>query len=232
MRRVLARSLTGVGAIAFVVGLLAASASAHVTVNPNTAPKGGFEKLTFRVPTEKDSASTTKVEVAFPAAHPIASVSVKPHAGWTANVLTTHLATPIKSDDGEVTDAVSQITWTADTPDASIKPGQFDEFDISGGPLPADTDKLVFKVLQTYSDGTVVRWIDEAARGAAEPQHPAPALTLTVAAATPTPAATTGSKSSSDSGKGLAVAALAAAIVALVVALVTARRATRRTPSH
>ncbi len=37
-------------------------------------------------------------------------MSLKPMAGWTEATTTTELATPIKSDDGEVTQAVSKIT--------------------------------------------------------------------------------------------------------------------------
>jgi periplasmic copper chaperone A len=58
-----------------------------------------------------------------------------------------------------------------------IKPGQFQEFPVSAGPLPA-TDKLVFKALQTYSDGNVVRWIEEPGADGKEPEHPAPVLKL------------------------------------------------------
>jgi hypothetical protein len=39
-----------------------------------------------------------------------------------------------------------------------IKPGQFQEFDVSLGPLP-NVDQLVFKALRYYSDGDTVRWI-------------------------------------------------------------------------
>ena len=57
--------------VAAVVGgltlALAAPASAHVTVNPNTATPGSYSKVTFRVPNEKDSANTTKLEVNLPA---------------------------------------------------------------------------------------------------------------------------------------------------------------------
>src|SRR5689334_14228866 len=94
--------------------VLPATASAHVTVNPNTAVQGGYTKVTFRVPTERDDASTTKLEVAIPTDKPIVSVSLKPVQGWTATTETTKLSTPIKSDDGDqITDAVSKITWTA-----------------------------------------------------------------------------------------------------------------------
>jgi len=83
----------------------------------------------------------------------------------------------------EISEVVSRITWTASAPDTAIKPGQFLEFPLSLGPLP-DTDKIIFKALQTYSDGSVVRWIDEPpAAGGTEPEHPAPALALSKTAA-------------------------------------------------
>lgn len=165
-------------ALALAAGIALASAapaSAHVTVNPREAAKGSFAKLTFRVPTERDDASTTQVEVAFPTEHAIANVSFKPHAGWTTEV-TRSGAT------------VSRIIWKAESAASAIAPGQFDEFDVSVGPLPDDVDALVFKALQTYSDGQVVRWIDEPDAGD-EPEHPAPVLTLTAETTATTAAA-------------------------------------------
>jgi hypothetical protein len=41
----------------------AAAASAHVTVNPREATQGSYAKLAFRVPNERDNASTTQLEV-------------------------------------------------------------------------------------------------------------------------------------------------------------------------
>ncbi|MGW1879143.1 DUF1775 domain-containing protein, partial [Streptomyces sp. NPDC001975] len=38
---------------------------------------------------------------------------------------------------------------------------------------------LTFKTLQTYSDGKVVRWIEEAGSGGEEPENPAPTIKLT-----------------------------------------------------
>jgi uncharacterized protein len=182
-----------------------------VTVNPKEAAKGGFAKLTFRVPTESDTASTTQLEVSFPADHPLAFVSVKPVPGWTFSVTKEKLAKPISSDDGEVSEAVSKITWTG----GKIAPGEFQEFDVSVGPLPTDTDSLVFKAVQTYDNGDVVRWIDEATPGGEEPEHPAPVLTLTAAsgddhaAATDDATSESSDKSSSDgAARGLGVAGI------------------------
>jgi hypothetical protein len=110
-------------------------------------------------------------------------------------------ATPIKTDDGEVTEAVSAITWTAASPASAIKPGQFDEFDVSAGPLPEATS-MQFKALQTYSDGEVVRWIEPAPANGSEPEHPAPTLKLTPALAEGASTAPTATTSKSSPTKG------------------------------
>ena len=195
--------------------LVAAPGWAHVSVSPGTATQGGYTALTFRVPNETDSTATTKVQVYLPEDHPLASVSVKPLAGWHAKVATTKLATPLRTDDGEVTEGVSSITWTPDSEQDAIQPGQYQEFDISVGPLP-EVSSLTFKALQTYSDGTVVRWIDPpAAEGQPEPEHPAPTLTLLPASAgsSSDPAAS----STGDGGDGTATAALVLSIVAVLL---------------
>ena len=218
--------------VAAVVGgltlALAAPASAHVTVNPNTATPGGYTKVTFRVPNEKDSANTTKLEVNLPAAQPIASVSIKPLPGWTAVADKTKLATPIKSDDGDITEAVTKITWTADA-NSAIKPGQFQEFDVSLGPLP-ESGQMVFKALQTYSDGNIVRWIDESTTDGAEPEHPAPVLKLTAATApaatAPAATAPAAAPEKSDGPDAFGIAGIVLGLAGLAAGLLAYRRTT------
>ncbi|MEV6492690.1 YcnI family protein [Actinoplanes sp. NPDC051633] len=220
-----------VGAVTLAV---AAPASAHVTVSSTNAVQGGYGVLTFRVPTESDTASTTKVEINLPADAPVASASTQPIPGWTIAVVKAKLATPIKTDDGELTESVSKITFTASA-DAAVKPGQFQQFDISAGPLPK-VDQMVFKALQTYSDGTVVRWIDAPTTDGTEPESPAPVLKLAAAAAAEGGATTTAAPtntqavapdSSSDSSTGttLGIAGLALGVIALIIALLAYRRA-------
>jgi len=209
----------------------AGPASAHVTVSSASAVQGGYTKVTFRVPNEKDNASTTKVEVVLPEGQPIASVSVKPVVGWTANPEKSKLATPIKTDDGEITEAITKITWTADA-NSAIKPGQFQEFDVSLGPLPK-VDQLVFKALQTYSDGEIVRWIEEPSSGV-EAEHPAPVLKLAKSAADATntgSSVSSGSSGSSDgngAAVGLAIAGLVLGLAGLVLGALAYRKATSR----
>jgi uncharacterized protein YcnI len=219
-RRAARLALVPAGAAVSVL-LLAGAASAHVTVTSSDATRGGYAKVTFRVPNETDNASTTKIRVFFPAAHPLASVSVQPHPGWTFRVRTHELAHPISSDDGSVTRVVSEIDWTADSAASAIRPGEFDEFNVSAGPLPT-SPTMVFKALQTYSDGQIVRWIDPTPAGGPEPEHPAPVLTLAPAGdSTPGSAGTSAPMPmvSATPDDGRANAALVVSIVALVVAV-------------
>ncbi|RKE20421.1 YcnI family protein [Streptomyces sp. TLI_171] len=174
-----------VGALVVAAGALLASAVpafAHVTVQPGSAQQGGYTAVAFRVPNESDTASTVKLEVNLPLDHPMASVRTQPLPGWTAVMEKSKLDKPLDSHGQQITEAVSKITWTADA-GTKIAPGQFQEFRVSLGALPSDTDTLTFKALQTYDNGEVVRWIEESKDGQPEPAKPAPTLTLTKAAA-------------------------------------------------
>nr|WP_239165818.1 YcnI family protein [Catellatospora citrea] len=220
-----------------VLGLLAVAvpASAHVTVNPKEAVQGGYARVAFRVPNESDDTNTTKVEVYLPEDAPVASVTTMPVPGWTVTVAKRKLATPIEVHGSPVSEVVSTLTWTATSPDAAVKPGQFQEFPVSMGPLPK-VDKMVFKTLQTYSDGAVVRWIDPPANDGAEPESPAPVLTLLPAAAgaeaTPATDNTLAVGDTKSSGTDwFGVAGLIAGLLALILAGVALAR-TRKEPAR
>lgn len=176
MSRLFRRAAVASAASIALVALTAAPALAHVTVNSAGAVQGGYASVNVKVPTESDTASTVGVKLQLPADHPFSSVTVKPHPGWTYTVTRATLDTPIESHGEEITEAVSVIEWTADA-GGGIKPGEYDEFSISVGPLP-EVDSITFKAIQTYSDGSEVSWTEEAAEGADEPEHPAPSLTL------------------------------------------------------
>jgi hypothetical protein len=83
---------------------------------------------------------------------------------------------------------------------------EFDEFAVSIGLLPAKPASLTLKAIQTYDNGDVVRWIDVAAKGQPEPDHPAPVLTVAADAAA-------ASDSSDDTARGLAVIGIVASVV-------------------
>ncbi|WP_369228323.1 YcnI family protein [Streptomyces sp. R39] len=224
-RRALRRTATVTALTAASVLAAAGAAAAHVTVHPESYAKGATDGvLTFRVPNEEDTAATTKVQVYLPTDHPVLGVLVTPHDGWTAKVTTTKLKTPVKTDDGTITEAVSEVTWTG----GKIGAGQYEDFDVAFGQLPEDTGRLTFKTLQTYSDGKVVRWIEQAQSGGDEPENPAPTLKLTAAgdaaAASSAPAAKTGAEataaadSSDSTARGLGVAGLIVGALGLAAA--------------
>ncbi|WP_078868819.1 YcnI family protein [Streptomyces sp. NRRL B-1347] len=167
------------GVAASAVLLLSVPAFAHVSVSPEgQAAKGGYATVNFKVPNERDDASTTKLEVSFPADHPLASVMPQPVPGWKAKVTKAKLDKPIEIHGEKINEAVSKVTWTADG--KGVEPGYFQKFPLSIGQLPEDADQLVFKALQTYDNKEVVRWI-EPQKGDEEPEYPAPTLQLTAA---------------------------------------------------
>lgn len=170
-------SLTSLASLACLLALVA-PASAHVSVTPPTANQGSFARLTFRIPNEREDSSCTKVEISFPIDKGLVAVRVHPHAGWTHVMEKSELAQPIETGTGEITEVVSRVTWTADA-DSSVKPGEFEEFDVTLGPLPSNTNAIEFAALQTYSNSEVVRWVEPVVEGKEPPDRPVPRLSLT-----------------------------------------------------
>ncbi|MGW0465674.1 YcnI family copper-binding membrane protein [Streptomyces sp. NPDC003027] len=192
--------LAAVGGVALSsVVLLSGTAFAHVSVQPQgEAAKGGYATVNVKVPNERDNASTVKVEINFPTAHPLASVMPQPVPGWKAEVTKAKLAKPLELHGKKINEAVAKVTWTADG--SKIGPGQFQQFPLSLGQLPETTDRLVLKAIQTYDNNEVVRWIEEPKEGAAEPQNPAPVLKLSAAADDHHGGATTGDQAEDQAG--------------------------------
>lgn len=172
-------------------GLLTAGvAAAHVTANVygELPEKGGVGAIVLRVPNEEPKAGT------------IGSARTRPVPDWTAEVPTSTLQDPVRNGAGaEVTEIVTMITWTTQ-PGHAVPAGttSYQEFALTAGPLPNTVDTLVVPAVQTYSDGTVVRWDELPTEDTTEPEHPAPAVELTAASGNghgasgePTPDATT-----------------------------------------
>ncbi|GHF94865.1 MULTISPECIES: YcnI family copper-binding membrane protein [Streptomyces] len=175
----LSRVALAAGTAAASVVLLSGTAFAHVGVQPQgQAAQGGYATVNVKVPNERDNASTVKLEVNFPLDHPLASVMPQPVPGWKAEVTKTKLDKPLTLHGKQINEAVSKVTWTADG--SKIGPGQFQQFPLSLGQLPENTDQLVLKAIQTYDNDEVVRWIEEQ-KGSEEPQYPAPVLKLSPA---------------------------------------------------
>jgi uncharacterized protein YcnI len=213
------------------VVLLAGAANAHVTVQPPEVEQGGFAKLTFRVPNELPDSATVGLRVQLPPDHPFSSVSVKPKQGWTAEVTERTLDTPIDNHGEQISVVASEVSWTG----GRIAPGEFDEFEISVGRIPTDTEVLYFPAIQIYDNGDEVAWIEVPTTGGEEPERPAPELTLVAASGdghggdmAATNAATTDGEAAAgtteddhdDSSNGLAIAALVVGGIAIVLSIV------------
>jgi uncharacterized protein YcnI len=225
--------VAGVSAVGLFV--LAGAASAHVTVTAPGATSGGSDQeITFRVPVEK-TVDTIGLKVSLPTDTPIASVLVEPVPGWTHVEKSVKLAKPIVTDDGNITEAVSEIDWTAQAGQGLV-PGEFGAFTIIAGQLP-DASSLTFKAIQLYSDGSQVDWTQTEAPGStADLDNPAPVLALAPASgasaaapsATTSPAPTAAAKSTSNTGAViLGIVALVIALAALGVAVVGRARGQR-----
>jgi uncharacterized protein YcnI len=121
--------------------IVAASASAHAEVSPAVALTKHGQLFTLAVPTEKENATTTKVELRPPDGFAIDSFVPSP--GWARNVKST--------GSGEET-KIEQVSWSGGkTPTEEDAVFQF--------LASADSSKTYsFKVRQTYSDGSVVDW--------------------------------------------------------------------------
>ena len=214
--RIASRNACRVAAAAAAAGcavlVLSSPAFAHVSVAAEgSAAKGGYAVVDFKVPNERDNASTIKLEVAFPSDHPLASAMPEPINGWTIQVTKAKLAKPIELHGKQISEAVSKITWTASGD--GVKPGFFQKFPVSVGALPEDADELVFKAIQTYSNKEVVRWIEVQADGAEEPQNPAPVLALTAASENGHHGAAANAAEESDDAKAAAKTTAAASDV-------------------
>ncbi|MCI2238051.1 YcnI family protein [Paenibacillus sp. TRM 82003] len=236
--------LPAAGAAALVL-TSALPASAHVRAVPDSTAAGSYSVVTLRVPNESDVAATTSLSVDLPTATPFTHVAVEPVPGWTVTVQEGALPEPAEVGGATITEAPLNVTWTADPGTAGIGVGQFQEFALQVGPLPAAGTRVVLPAVQTYADGEVADWAQVADAGAEEPASPAPEFTVTAAegghhASTAAATATaTGAEAAAageaaavaDGGDGAARALGAAGVVlgaaALVVALLRRRPSTR-----
>jgi uncharacterized protein YcnI len=121
--------------------IVATSAFAHAEVSPAVALVKSGQLFTLAVPTEKESAETTKVELTPP--NGFAIDSFVPSPGWTRDVKS--------KGSGEET-RIQRVTWSGGK--VSSEEDAVFQFLAS-----ADSAKTyAFKVRQTYSDGSVVDW--------------------------------------------------------------------------
>jgi periplasmic copper chaperone A len=151
-----------------------AGAQAHISLHPNTIPAGAFATLDVRVPGEQEGAYVKRVDTLFPQG--FTGVDYENVAGWTAKVIETKLASPIKEDGETIDTEVSQIVWTWTGPLGKVNNGQFVQFPLSLAIPESATGKVLeFRTVQTYSNGQVVHWISPSLSS----EHPSPRINVT-----------------------------------------------------
>jgi uncharacterized protein YcnI len=151
------RAKTRFGVLLMAAGgalALAGSAFAHAHVSPPVVVSKEGQVFTLAVPTEEESATTTKVELTPPSGFSIDSFAHVP--GWNREVQST--------GSGEET-TIQKVTWSG---------GKVPHEEAAMFQFLASTDSAktyAFKVRQTYSDGTVVDW-----SGSESSDTPAPTI--------------------------------------------------------
>ncbi|WP_407319711.1 YcnI family protein [Isoptericola halotolerans] len=174
------KTLRAAGALTLTAGLVlagAGSASAHVTVTPDTTSAGAYALLTFGVPHGCDTSPTTEVAIQIP--EEIATVTPTVHAGWDVEKVMVELDEP--EDDGhggQRTERVAEVVYTTDTPlPADLRAA----FELSVK-LPDEPGTLVLPTVQTCPDGEAA-WVQVAEDG--QDPHgldmPAPLIEVTAA---------------------------------------------------
>ena len=130
------------------------SAFAHATLSPPTVLAQTSQVFTLAVPTEKAGVTTTQIELTPPAGFQIDSFVAAP--GWKR----------VSDQSGSGEDvAIRKVTWSG----GSVPTGEAAILQFAGDVGTAQD--YVFKVRQTYSDGSVVDW-----SGAAGSDTPAPTI--------------------------------------------------------
>ncbi|MEU7618311.1 DUF1775 domain-containing protein [Micromonospora rifamycinica] len=173
-------ALVLLAAVAGVFGAPGAATADGVTSSPGQAVQGDAVELTFVVPEERAGARTEKIEFRLPEDAPIGEVYPLSVDGWAPLITSRDLAAPVAGIHApSVSTVTSAVVWTRGAGPAVPGPARLS---VAMGPLP-QLDRMTFEVVQTYSDGTVVRWADPAGGG-----HPAPTLALVP----PAPGAVTG----------------------------------------
>jgi uncharacterized protein YcnI len=184
---------------AVIFAIAAAQAQAHAVVSPPVAQKGVLQVFTLSVPTEKENATTTKIEMHVPPGFAIDSFAPPP-PGWKRSVQQTG------SGDSAV---VQTVTWSG-----GRTPSEEDSVFMFNASAPKSQD-YTFHVVQTYSDGSVVDW-----SGPESSDTPAPVVKAV---------SSLGGGGGSSSTLGvIAVIVAALALVLAIVALAGGRGGSRR----
>ncbi|MFJ1541108.1 DUF1775 domain-containing protein [Micromonospora chalcea] len=147
----------------------ASAAEVTVTTSPAEVRQGDAIQLSVVVPADRPDTRTTKIELTMPPDAPIGEVYPLSVPDWAPTITTRTLDQPVPGmHAAELNQVTHSVTWLR-VPGTGSGAARLP---LGMGPMPA-TDRLTFTVIQTYADGTVVRWADLAGG-----KHPAPTVDL------------------------------------------------------
>jgi uncharacterized protein YcnI len=154
----------------------APAAFPHVVLDEPVALAGSSYKAALRVGHGCEGSPTTAITVLLPAG--FQGAKPMPKAGWVVAVKREKLAQPYSSHGRQVTQDVTEISWTAVTRDNWLPDAWFDEFVLRGS-LPAEAGPLWFRVLQTCETGRA-EWTQLPVAGTSTQGLKSPAVLLEV----------------------------------------------------
>jgi periplasmic copper chaperone A len=122
----------------------------HVTLEQQQVETGSTYKAVLRVGHGCDGLPTTVLRVQIPVG--FQGAKPMPKAGWALQTKTEKLATPYDNHGKQITEDVTEITWTATSPAAALPDSQYDEFILRG--RAATVGAAWFKVTQLCQEGS------------------------------------------------------------------------------
>ena len=152
--------------LAFLAGLAAVPAAAHVTLDLAEAPAGSYVRLAVRVPHGCSGAATTGLRLAVPDG--LTSVRPAPKPGWTLTIVPGGPA-PGRGEHGGPASTVKEVAWRG----GPLPDDQFDEFLLMVRTPDTPGEALWFPFVQECEGGAVVRWIERSDAGEPIPRRPA-----------------------------------------------------------
>jgi uncharacterized protein YcnI len=133
-------------------GLCSMAVHAHVVLDIQQSAAGSYYRGALRVGHGCDGSAVTQLIVTIPAG--VQGAKPMPKAGWRTDIRRTVLATPYLSHGREVREDVSEIRWTANTPDAYLAADHYDEF-VVFAKLPDTSGRLYWRVSQICEQGRI-----------------------------------------------------------------------------
>lgn len=159
--------------VAIVSAMLGATAQAHIVLDIQSAAAGSYYRGALRVGHGCEGSPVRQIVVTIPDG--VQGAKPMPKPGWRIEIQRKTLAQPYVSHGRTVSEDVSEISWTAQTPDDALQNAHYDEFVIFAK-LPEAPGRLFWKSSQVCEQGRI-DWHDVPAAGtSARPVSPAAVL--------------------------------------------------------